>query len=373
MTPTRQVSYLLALAIGAALPGIALAQVASPKIVISGPTGGAQIGLATGSQVQFDANGDLQVQCRTSGGNCVTSNLGSGSSGGNPPTNVSLSVSPSTITSGSSVTVTRASTGANGCYGTGVTQNGSTVNLPAWTGQLFPGTGGTPVTLTTGESASTYVFQMYCFSAGGASATVSSPQITVNPGETGGGGDGYCAEYYNGSTRPVPTDVRFTAHGFTKKERSFQQIWGVPIGSAGSRTGVPGPQLDGNSQYLSIPITLTPTVSQINLAWTEPQDLTSPGAIAISISPCAGDFRPANSAQAASDPFLSFQCRLNEVSLSSNGLSIARAGAGLSGCQIPVNKTVYLNIASYSMYQASGTPASTCASPPNCGVGMVAQ
>ncbi|MFA5683143.1 MAG: hypothetical protein WCZ65_08975 [Lysobacteraceae bacterium] len=287
-----------------------------------------------------------------SGGSCAAS----------PPTGVMLSVTPTSITQGGAVTVNWSSSNAQSCFAVGP------AGVTGWTGSGLAPSGARAVTLS---QAGTYTFQMYCFNSAGVSNTVSSAAVTVSPS---GGGDGYCAEYYNGSTRPVPTDVRFTAHGFTRVQASFETVWGgIPGTTSGINANVPGNFLTPyTSRYLAIPITLIDEIgsgSQINFSWVETLGIggIQTGPVVVTISPCAGDFRPPQ--VGTTDPYLGFQCRVSSLTISGN-MSITSV-VGLSGCPAPKNKQIYMNIAPASMYDTTAPTTSTC--PPGaaaCGVRM---
>ncbi len=368
MNRSRKSSILVgAAAASLLLAGSAHAQLASPKIVITNTNPLAEIGLEVGSSVEFAANGDLQVRCRTAAGVCDLRNLGSGG-GTNPPTNLTLTPSSTSITAGAPFNLTWSSSNAEACFGSGPTNPA----VSGWTNQPLTTSRGSPgLSLTLAEGS--YNFQMRCYNATG-SAIVNASAVTVGPG-TPPVGDGYCTEYYNGTTRPVPTDVRFTAHNFQQVLRSFGDIWGVQPGiGSGPQVAVPGNFLNpSTSRYLAIPFTLSGAANQVTFTWIDVQGSGIPtGQVAVTISPCPGDFRPRVFPSPPSDVYLSQNCRFDQTGISGN-LVAATPTSGLSGCLAPTGKQMYLNIATYNMFTTTTPTTSTCGGNSTCGVNMQVQ
>jgi hypothetical protein len=350
----------------------ASAQTASPKIVITNLNPVVEIPLGTASTVDFDAAGDLRVQCRVDGaGGCP--GLGSGGSGGsNPPALVTLGVSAASILTGQSVTLNwTSSSGTEACYGAGPS------GISNWTGQVLPANGNRAVTLSTEGN---YTFQLRCYNATG-SRTADSPPLAVEAGTTPPPGDNYCAEVYGSNP---PTSPNFTAFGFEKVEVPYGQVWGVP-GAPAPKRGVPGIYVSPSAnRYIAIPFVMTSdagdSLSQMRISWVEAQPVwgESPptnniktGAISLTVSPCPGDFRPrANLSNP--DRYLHGACRILSPDISGN-IEVT-AATGLAGCLAPKGKTMYLNIATYNMFGTSAPTTTTC--PPNestCGVSMLMQ
>lgn len=345
----------------------AQAQVTSPKITVTNTSPAKEIGIEAGSNVEFASNGDLLVRCRQSGSDCVTANFGGGGTGTNPPTNVFLTPSTTTLTTGQPFNLTWGSTNAQVCYGVGPTSP----SVSGWTNQVLTATRGAPgLSLTLAEG--TYVFTIRCYNASG-SATAMTSTITVNPGG-GGGATGYCAEYYDNITRPTPTDPRFTAYGFVRVDVPFQSVWGVEPGiGVGPAVGVPGNFVNpAAGRYMSIPFSFD-TANQLNLQFLVAQNTgISTGAISLSISPCPGDFRPRSGQPPANDVYLAGACGLSATSVN-GGLSAAKIGSGLFGCPVPQNKIMYINIAASNMYLPAAPTSTSCGSEATCGVNMTAQ
>jgi hypothetical protein len=352
---------LLAIVAGLTASGGLYAQVASPKVVISNTTPLAEIGLETGSNVEFAANGDLQIRCRKTGDSCVTANIGGGgSTGTNPPTNVSLTPSATTLTAGNAFNLQWSSTNAEACFGL------STPSVSGWSNQVLATNRGSPGQALSLTTPGSYTFQLRCFNAGG-SNTATAPTVTVNPGGGGGGGD-YCSEYYASG---MPTGSAFNGHGFTRVDVPFFNVWGAQPGfSAGITAGVPGNFVNpSTARYMAIPFTLlsdSGTGTQVNLSWVEAQQVgISTGAVTVTISPCPGDFRPP--ATGSSDIYLSFQCR---AAASIGAALSATSVIGQSGCRAPKDKQMYINIATYDMFVTNPPTQSTCSGSSTCGVAM---
>jgi len=343
----------------------AQAQVASPKLTISNAgASGTQIPLDPTSTVQIDAAGDLTVTCLLNGNNvCPGIGTGGGDTGVNPPT-ATLSSNLTTLEAGQPLALTWTSNGADVCFSSGPS------NANGWTGVIRNTSGNASVSnLVEGL----YTFQLRCYSAGG-STTASTAQVTVTEATTPPAAD-YCAEYYDG-TPAMPTGAQFNAHGFTKFEKSFPEVFGVnPGGDYSSHIGVPGVHLNPiQTRYLAIPFVMPSASgpdSQMTLTWIDGGAIVPGGALLLTISPCPGDFRPP--ASGTGDDYRSYQCRVTGPLSLSGGLTIT-ADLGLSGCPAPVGKKMYLNMAMYNMYSPTTPTSTTCSSGATyCGVGMKIQ
>ncbi len=206
---------------------------------------------------------------------------------------------------------------------------------------------------------------------GGVFPTLVVPEIVTAQG------DDYCAEYYGDY---VPSSSNFTAHGLTKVEVAFSDIWSVEPGMGGGNTmPVPGPFLpETQGHYLTIPIVFTGDQIgngsvQTNFSFVEWQprpNIDYPvvtHSISYSISPCPGDFRPV--VQNSPDPYLRFSCRGGSPTISGN-FSLSSI-ASLAGCPTPKGKKLYLNIATYNMFLSDLPFDQYCTS--TCGVALRVQ
>jgi hypothetical protein len=183
----------------------------------------------------------------------------------------------------------------------------------------------------------------------------------------------YCAEYY---TAGLPTAAGFNAYNWARTELNFFEVFGINPGDimmAQDVKWLPGgftPAALGN--YLSIPFVMTESSgpsAQFQLRWFPTQmPGTTTGAVSVSISPCAGDFRA--SALDPSDPYLNNLCRNN---FSTSGQIVVDASNPNNGCYAPPGKLMFINIAAANMFQGTVPTASSCVGldpPSTCGVSV---
>jgi hypothetical protein len=340
------------------------AQVASPKLTITNTSPASEIPLK--GFVEIDASGDVRIECVLDAAGKCPSVGGGGSSGGTNPPTVSLTPSSTSLLALGSFSLSwTSSTGTNACYGVGP------AGVTNWTDAMLPANGTRSLSLPVGS----YSFEIRCFNATGVTSQTTVP-VTVaqnpdpDPGTGTGTGD-YCSEYYP----TKPTAASFTAYGFARTNVDFLQIWGVNPGQPTSNfAAVPALYLAPSTfeRYMSIPFVMTQSTgstAQFRLSWSEPQAIpdVNPGGVAISISPCPGDFRQRDTA-AVNDEYLRGACRTTGASLS-GGLTIT-ADHTLAGCRVPVNKVMYINLANYHMFNEAKPSSSTCGVNATCGVAM---
>jgi len=356
MNSRRRVPALTLLALAAAgfTSGV-LAQTTSPKLILQG-TNGVEIPLDANSTVSINAAGNLTAQCRN--GICPATGSG-GSSGNSPPSAVTLTGPTAVATANTNFLLNWSSVGADVCYGS------APASVTNWTGRAFASAGSQALNLP--AAASAYPFQLRCYSSGGsllssiASVTVETGVVPPPPPPAGN----FCDETYP----TKPTDVRFTAHGYTQAPVAFNTVWvnGLTDSTEGRATPH-GFMSDTRSKYLAIPFSYS-AAGNTTLTWIESLATVGPtGGVTVTISPCPGDFRKRATTieEINADPYLSGNCRAN---VGINGIIRITSIAGNAGCMAPVNKTLYLNIASYDMYQA--TPSFTCTNAAtSCGVLM---
>ena len=349
------------------LGGVAQAQVASPKITISNAgEDGTQIPLDPASTVQIDAAGDLTVSCALDvNGKCPNLGLGGGSTGTNPPT-ATLTPSVTTIEQGQPLQLSWTSNGADVCYSSGP------AGASGWTSVIRNPAGNVSLSSL---AQGAYAFALRCYSEGG-QVTVQTAPVTVTEPTTPPAAD-YCAEYYDG-TPAMPTGAQFNAHGFSKFEKSFTEIFGVaPGGTYTSHIHFPGTHLNPvQTRYLAVPFVMTAASgedSQMQLTWIDGGSLGPAGAILLTVSPCPGDFRPNVGITNPNDAYLGSICRITQPASLHGGVTIT-SDPSLSGCPAPVGKKMYLNVALYNMYSTSTPTTTTCNSGSTyCGVGMKIQ
>lgn len=341
----------------------------SPKLTISNAgTSGTVIELDPASKVEINAAGDLTVTCKlNTSGACPNVGAGAGGSTGTNPPTATLTASATAVEIGQPFTLTWNSTNADACY-----SSAPATGATGWTGVVRNKSGslsaGTSLTLSVG----THTFSIRCYNSTG-SVTASSAPVTVTAATTPQP-TAYCSEYYDG-TPAMPTSPNFTAFNFTKVEVPYVEAFGVPPGSgtvpSSNKIPLPADLLNPVTQrYLAIPFTMTDDSgtanSQMIFDWIEGGVWgTTTGAITVTVSPCAGDFRkPTN----GSDPdiYLRPQCRTTAPLTFFSGLSIASV-TSLSGCLAPKDKLMYINMATYDMYGATQPTSSTCTNSATCG------
>jgi hypothetical protein len=351
----------------ACVVGIAqAATVTSPKIIIENMSG--QEIPITGT-VSFQADGDLRVQCRLENGNCPSIGTGNGGSGTNPPTISSFTASATTITAGQSVTLSWNSTG-DVCFAE------SPAGITGWTGNSLAKAASQAIS---GLAVGTYTFGLRCYTAGG-SATASTPSITVQQGSTNPPPPppaDYCGEYYSAG---LPTSAPgFNAHNWNKVERDFSTIFGILPGDAMTAsdvkwlTGLQVPAAFNN--YLAIPFTMTDSsglLSEFLMRWFQTQIAgASPGAVSVTVSPCAGDFRASTAGDPVTDIYLRGVCRRSFGQ--SGTITVSSDPQSATACFAPVGKRMYINIAAANMFESTAPATSSCTgnpAPSNCGVSV---
>jgi hypothetical protein len=141
------------------------------------------IPLTTSNGCTVVADGDIEVRPQAASG---ASNDGWCPEGAvQTPLTVAVQVSPTSINSGGSVSLTWQTTGAVSCNGA-ATLNGVGTTVTGWTGSrpLNQGAPGLSVSLTNGtQEAQNYVFMLTCSAASGSPVTASSQTVTVNAGD----------------------------------------------------------------------------------------------------------------------------------------------------------------------------------------------
>jgi hypothetical protein len=186
----------------------------------------------------------------------------------------------------------------------------------------------------------------------------------------------HCSEYYSAG---LPTAAGFDAYGWARIELSFLDAFGVKPGEAMPAQEfrwLPGQQVPAAfNNYLAIPFVMTETSgpdSQFQLRWIATQlPGASTGAVSVSISPCAGDFRAPTTLQGnASDLYLGGLCR---STFNTAGQLVIDSGNPESGCYAPPGKQMFINIAAANMFEGAPPTTSSCVGldpPSNCGVSM---
>lgn len=349
------------------------------------PAVGGKAAVPLQGQVQFMEDGNIGVTCVLDGQNrCPNIGTGSGGAvGGAPTVNLTAPAAPVTAP-GASLSWT--STGAHVCYGLSATPTAA-----GW-GKEWPANGSFSLdalynSVGAGNTAS-YNFTLRCYSATAATAgttpvvayTDTQQSVTISPPQGGNPNPpaGSCDTYLAGMTpeqRAHYDDYHASTRGLTKVERSFSdQTQGQILGQSTGlirplATSVLPGRLNDN-EYLalsfSMPLAGGSNSGKFVMSMVEAVGSIISHPIAITISPCAGDFRPRGSG----DEYLRAYCRTRYVS----------AGQGVRGsssdfinyCATPPGQTMYLNVALRNVYVAPGAvmPGDNCPTNAHCGVGQ---
>ena len=339
--------------------------VASPKIVIQNVAGGLQVPLAASgpeATVQFTSEGDIQVNCRLTEGNCPNLNLGGGF--GEGPAISNFTFNAAEVTSGANnATLSWSSTEAEVCYAAGPE------GITNWTSgnRHLPRQGSVVLSLAATGDPIVYDFAIRCYREQGSSEATAS--ITVNPGSGGGlPGSPFCAEYYP----TPPSSGAFTGWGMNRTDVAFGTIWPGTIGDTGGRRGIPGDYAPtGANDYMSIPFVMQATdqvFGEFLINWSEGTPLVgvTGGQISITVSPCPGDFRTRTNNPPANDVYLSSACA--KFNTQTGNIAVTARPGGI-GCPAPVGKTMYINITTTNANGTNPPTATSCTGFP-CGVNM---
>lgn len=364
----------------------------------SEPVSGVPAAAIPFTDASLDDKGNFVIDCVKTNGNC--SNIGSGS-GGAPAAPVITFNGPTGTVPASNVTerLHWTTTGAQSCYGKEAKKVGdSSYVVSGWTKDWALNTtastgfqvGSLPRSQTTDTS---YEFTLRCSShettMGGTPVVALRDEVktvTLAKSETPVAG-AYCAEYLADLQSNNPSEyqnyLNYLAHSaernFTKVESTFVARTGKTLGvSTGAIIGgLPGLPPLNDMAYLALSFSFTE--GQKGLIQFVPPvtaDLAKPTDLAITISPCPGDFRPQS--WTSSDTYVSsLSCRPSGLS----GAFTGRPGTPTSGalCQVPVGKTIYLNISRQKRSMepvpvppAQPSPITPCeTSNGNCGLGLV--
>lgn len=186
----------------------------------------------------------------------------------------------------------------------------------------------------------------------------------------------YCAEYYAAG---LPTAAGFNAYNWARTELSFTGAFGINPGEvmpAQDFKWLPGNFIPAAiNNYISIPFVMTETSgpnAQFQLRWIATQiSGATTGAVSVSVSPCAGDFRASTTFQVnPSDYYTSNLCR---PTFNTAGQIVVDASDPNNGCYAPPGKLMFINIAAADMFQGVAPAASSCVGldpPSTCGVSM---
>jgi len=316
--------------------------------------------------VAVTAEGKVEATCLFQQANPrLCQGLGTGINAGIPTvaltTNATLVAGSTTIyavTSGQSFSVTRTLAGgaADVCLPTAT-------NLAQVTGWASPGTATSTASVVIGAQPGAFMLGLRCYNGAGA-AQIS--QLLFQVAAPVGPDPFACSLRDQGNTDPLLQPSNFTRH-----VRSWPQVFNgftfpstpsfaMPVGSF-TVTGNPATSPPSAGMYLSIPVTLAANhaLQILSTLATGTQQIgynvSRPGNVFISLSPCAGDLRPTNAS--ALDIFAR-SCRgsLGE------GVIAFSTKPGVGSCSVPAGD-YWINIMHANPAQAGFGPTSESCNP----------
>jgi hypothetical protein len=293
-----------------------------------------EVPLKAGSSVQVDSSGNLIAECVLANGTC--SGLPTGSAAGAPTGSLSRVDGDPEVHAGESVKLAWSSSGAKVC------QASSTGPANNWSGPRTTANGsGETITVVTQGS---YVFKLLCFNEAGA-----SPPYTV------------AVNVLAGQANPPPAadDCTLDAStplvqpaGWTRIDKSWSQLFadydGSPMPTYPSSFGYPVPIGANKGTYVAASFTAGADQT-VSIFWDPMQAKPEQGyytarpaqGMFISVSPCAGDLRPAD----GSGGFLMAGCRRYN---SSAGITYSTkstlAASNFTACKLQAGKKYYINV-----------------------------
>ncbi len=293
-----------------------------------------EVPLKAGSSVQVDSSGNLIAECMLANGTC--SGLPTGGAAGAPTGSLSRVDGDPELHAGESVKLTWSSSGAKVC------QASSTGPANNWSGPRTTANG-SGETITVGTQGS-YVFKLLCFNEAGA-----SPPYTV------------AVNVLAGQANPPPAadDCTLDAStplvqpaGWTRIDKSWSALFtpvdGAPVPVYPNSNGFPVPLGSNKGTYVAAAFTAGADQT-VSMFWDPAQAKPLEGyttarpaeAMFFSISPCAGDLRPAD----GSGGFLMAGCRRfgNTGNIIYSTKSSLPAST-VSACKLQAGKKYYINV-----------------------------
>ena len=342
--------------------GAAIAQ----SLILKNPTTGStlvQYPLATSASCVLTGTGDIEVRPQPAGGTAGDGWCPQGAAPTPPTFPGPLTVTPSAIITGNTVSASWTSSGATGCSGS-ATRNGGAVTVSGWSGAQPTSQTGLQFTPPT---AGAYVFTITCTNTAGSTPSSSA---TINVTDPGTGACAGVLPTFAGQTR----QITFNNTTALKNEANDD----LPLGPVDIRFwspffGLQFPETRGdnailpaeNGKYVAFEFnTGAPVLApdrEGQITWVPPS--SNEGQVLVAITECPGDFT-----------------NLPPGSASTNGNAICRGPQNGTGaviwviepssnptsnfvCHLQENTTYYVNVT----YTNFSTGLSTCAVPDSTG------
>lgn len=271
---------------------------------------------------------------------------------------VALNAVPIVVHRGQTTRLTWTTSAAHSCIAS------ATPAVAAWSGtRTLQGTMDVVVSTST---YGTYQLMLTCANEHGTTIRAIFVSVVSDPLP-----QSHCEEYVQSTHGGVvPQDPAFTAFGFEQVVVPFQQVFGVPPGMPSSGfTPLPAAYLNpSRHRYLAIPFSLS-LMANMTMQWTDfgiAPHLSGP--LRVTVSPCPGDFR-ARQQPDSPDPYLRPACR-NLSATYSGQMIIANPGVSQIRCHVPIDKTMYINIATHTMMSPAGGAYTCPESATTCAMGM---
>lgn len=278
-------------------------------------------------------SGSYEGRCALTSGTTRCQGVAAGGGGTPGPLPTASLTGASSASTGTAISVTRSTGNAPELC---VASSSPSAGVTGWSGSVGPTAGTSSVTFS---STGTYSLSMRCYNANGAT-TSNSLSITVSQG---GGTPGNCSISHP-QIRPAGlTEYLMTWNQVFERNYPAAPGYLIPLGSFTPERSMNGPL--SSKMYLAIAFTAQAgVVGNIAFAGSQPIPAVGyteyrPGTAFVTVSPCAGDFRPQDSA--SNDMFVR-NCRLTvEEGAFFFGNSPSPSSAY---CQLTPGQTYYLNV-----------------------------
>ena len=297
-----------------------------------------EIPLKSGSSVQIDTAGNLLAECAlNSSSQCTALSTGGVTLPGVPTASLTRTDTDNDVRVGDTIGLSWTSASADACKATSLPTNG------AFTG-VRDTASSTSISPTT---VGTHLYSLVCYNASGAS-TVASVSVVV--GEAVGGGGGPVGDDDCNLTSSTPG---IQPSGWARTDTTWVQLFtprdGSPVPAYPSSNGFPVPIGATRGSYTAASFTANANQT-VNMFWDGAQANPNEGyftarpanGMFISISPCAGDLRPANMDAGG---FLAAGCR----KFANTGTLVFSTSPSLgssnsNACKLEAGKQYYINV-----------------------------